>query len=103
MAVKINLDPIWWRGYPILQLNLRDRMPSLEMLKRYFIDVNQHISCIEREILMESFVPVEPKNVTSNRSKNLEFMLVPKRDTKRMIWSNNSSNPVHHRREMEGR
>jgi hypothetical protein len=76
-------------------------MPSLEMLKRDFINVNQHRSCINSGFIMESFVPIKPKDIASYRCKNLEFVMIHKGDAKRATQRKNRSDLIRHRREME--
>jgi hypothetical protein len=76
-------------------------MPSLKMLKKDFVDVYQHRTCIKGGGVMESFVPIKPKDITSYGSKNLEFMLFHQRDTKSANRRNERSNLIRHRGEVE--
>ena len=101
MAVSKLILTQLWRGNPYLLLDRSGWMPGLKELKSNFVNMCRHRSSIKRDIVMKSFVPVEPEDIASYRSKNLEFMLIRQRNTKRPNWRNKRSDPIGHRRELE--
>jgi hypothetical protein len=64
-------------------------MPGLKVFKRNFINMHRDITSVEGYSIMESLIPVKPKDVTSHRGKNLKFMTIHQRDAKRATRRNN--------------
>jgi hypothetical protein len=48
-------------------------MPCLKVFKRNFINMHRDITSVEGYSIMESLIPVKPKDVTSHRGKKFEI------------------------------
>ena len=75
-SIKINFHPIGCRRNLFFHWGRRHRMSGLEMFKSKLVDVRGDSTCIKDDFIMESFVPIKPKNVIGHKDKDLKFMTI---------------------------